>query len=321
MKIRWTPYFKVEEASAPSSESWGDLARQLVNDDQPETESDTEALEEEQTDSEDVVKPDAEIESNEESTEETSEQPEDGELLLDDDTEVDLGEGRQPIKFRELKDGYLRQSDYTKKTQELATQRKEVESQLEQVKPAQEWLTYMNQNPWLFNQFHQAIQQWNQTGVLPLEDVMQDAESAKYLNHFMAENNALKKENDDLKARLGDVEFSSTMNGVISELKAEYGELITPEYEASLRDQAKEQNLPAELIKKIAKGDLAEQKLQQVKTNTKKAKKEAEAKTIQSLQEKRMPPQPKNNAQRPSNQPPDISGMSWGELARYHAGG
>ena len=43
----------------------------------------------------------------------------------EDDPEVDL-DGKTKVKMSELKKGYMQQSDYTKKTQELAAQQKEV---------------------------------------------------------------------------------------------------------------------------------------------------------------------------------------------------
>ncbi|WP_426313483.1 hypothetical protein ACN9MF_17875 [Methylobacterium fujisawaense] len=45
-----------------------------------------------------------------------------------DDTEVEVNGER--VKVKDLKSGYLRQSDYTRKTQELATQRQQAESQV-----------------------------------------------------------------------------------------------------------------------------------------------------------------------------------------------
>jgi hypothetical protein len=45
-----------------------------------------------------------------------------------DDTEVEVNGER--VKVKDLKSGYLRQSDYTRKTQELATQRQHAESQI-----------------------------------------------------------------------------------------------------------------------------------------------------------------------------------------------
>lgn len=45
--------------------------------------------------------------------------------------EVDFGDGRvEKLTPKQIKDGYLRQQDYTKKTQELATQRKQAEAVL-----------------------------------------------------------------------------------------------------------------------------------------------------------------------------------------------
>lgn len=307
------PIFNLDgDASAPSTEgSWGDLAASTIsdetpaNDEQPIADSDAEGLETELAEGQDAVEP-------------TPDEAETPVSTFSDDTEVDLGEGRQPVKLTELKQGYLRQSDYTKKTQELATQRKDIETQLEQVKPMQEWLTYANNNPYLWQQINSAIQQWESTGHLPLDEVMEDAQYAKWINGYQSEVSKLAKENTELKSRLGDVEFTTGMDKAINDLKGEYGTLMTPEYEQTLRDRAKSQGLSTEVLKEIADGHLTKQKLQQSQQQAKKATKEAEAKTIQSLQEKRsaLPPQPRATGQRPSNDVTDTSEMSWFEIAK-----
>lgn len=65
-----------------------------------------------------------ETDENEETEDEDDEQQG---ATLDDDTDVDV-DGRA-VKLRELRDGYLRQSDYTRKTQALAEERKSFEGQ------------------------------------------------------------------------------------------------------------------------------------------------------------------------------------------------
>lgn len=71
---------------------------------------------------------DAEAEAEEELfTEEDVDEPDDEAPTLDDSTEFTLPGIDQPVTLQELKDGYLRQSDYTKKTQEVAAQRKEAD--------------------------------------------------------------------------------------------------------------------------------------------------------------------------------------------------
>ncbi len=65
---------------------------------------------------------------------------------ISEDTEVEVNGER--IKVKDLKSGYLRQSDYTRKTQELATQRQHAESQVRTELNAQaaQYLAQVEQN-------------------------------------------------------------------------------------------------------------------------------------------------------------------------------
>lgn len=285
-----------ELQSAPESQDWSSyLSEQLteVADDQLETESETEVV------SEDIeVTDDSEEVVSDEETEEVEEAP-----LFNDDTEVELGEGRNPVKLAELKNGYLRQSDYTKKTQLLADERKTFESEKAEYEPVKGWLDYINTNPYLFQQVNQAIQEWNQTGVLPLEEVI-NTESGPYINHLMSENSRLQKELDRISGEYQTTKFDGDMKALVTDLKAEYGDLIDSEYEQSLIDQAKEQGLSTDVLKRIAKGDLAEKKLQQAQEDGKKA----EAKTKQKIRETKLPPQPKKVGNQPAKEDLDLSG-------------
>lgn len=332
MKIRFNPLFAPDDGggsipAAPEASGWGDfISSELANYDStsaddgqpPEADPDAqgdEGEEEPPAEGQDEVEPnpdDAEP-APEGDDKKDPNKPE----PLSDDTEIELGEDRQPVKLSELKQGYLRQSDYTKKTQALAEERKTFETERTHFEPVKQWLDYINGNPWLFQQINTAIREFNSTGVLPIEEVMQDAQYGRYVNHLMSENNRLQGELQTLQTAKGELEFSTTMNSVITDLKGEYGDLITPEYEQQLRDQAKNDGLKPDVIKKMAKGDLAEQRLQQEQAKSKKAGKEAEARTIQNLQEKRnaLPPQPRSSAQRPANEAPDEN-ASWFDIAR-----
>lgn len=237
--------------------------------------------------------------------------------VFNDETDVELGEGRQPVKLAELKQGYLRQSDYTKKTQALADERTTFEAERTALEPARKHDAFIKANPYLYQKFNEAVQAFQSTGVLPLAEVLDDVQYGQYINHLMAENNRLSAELNTASGKLGDMEFSTSMNSVITELKADYGDLITPEYEQELRDQAKTEKLKPELIKKMAKGDLAEKKLK-LQPDPKTLTKETQAKTVQQLQEQRktLPPQPRSSGQRPANDAPDESSKSWMDIAR-----
>jgi hypothetical protein len=306
------PFYKVDEGTE-SGDWYETLSGAVVDDGQPDEEPDTEVLEDEETT--ETVDEQDETETVEEEAEETEDSPN-----FDDETEVDLGEGRQPVKLSELKQGYLRQSDYTKKTQELATQRKELEATMEQVKPAQEFMGFINQNPYLFNQIQQAIEHWNNSGVLPIEEVMQDAESAKYINYYMAENQKLTDRLKELEAKAGELELSSTFTSLRNDLKAEYGDLVTDEYISTLQDRAKAESLPQSVIRDIAEAHLAKEALKKERMQSGTVKKQTEAKTVQSLQEsrKKAPPSPKSQGQRPSKDDTPTDG-SWFEALRAAA--
>lgn len=86
---------------------------------------------ESESDEEEVYEDDV---SDDEDADEVDETEEEDTFTIDDDYEVSVGDSN--VKFAELKQGYLRHSDYTKKTQELAAQRKEVETNAEMFTPA-----------------------------------------------------------------------------------------------------------------------------------------------------------------------------------------
>ncbi|MFJ7438084.1 hypothetical protein ACIQW5_10545 [Methylorubrum thiocyanatum] len=75
----------------------------------------------------DEVHPETDTAEEEQPTEDV--EPEEIEAVsFNDDTEIEVNGER--VKVKDLKSGYLRQSDYTKKTQELAIQRQQIEGHL-----------------------------------------------------------------------------------------------------------------------------------------------------------------------------------------------
>lgn len=103
-------------------------------------ESDEDELEEEDDDLEDE-------ESDEEESEEEDEGEEDDEdeepVALDDETEVELPDGSKAT-LKDLREGYLRHSDYTKKTQEVAAMRQKVQQTAQRL---QEYVQQRADNP------------------------------------------------------------------------------------------------------------------------------------------------------------------------------
>ncbi len=96
-----------------------------------ETEVEDDSTEEAETDGEPEGEPDveddAEVDEEGDAQEDDEGTEVDGPVAVTDDATYRLADGTE-VSGAELKDGWLRQADYTRKTQELATQRTEVES-------------------------------------------------------------------------------------------------------------------------------------------------------------------------------------------------
>jgi hypothetical protein len=108
-----------------------------------------EAVEAEVPSAEDADATEVHPETNTDEAEHTEEDAEPEATLaseISEDTEVEVNGER--IKVKDLKSGYLRQSDYTRKTQELATQRQQAESQVRNELNAQatQYLSQVEQN-------------------------------------------------------------------------------------------------------------------------------------------------------------------------------
>lgn len=317
MNKRLTPLYSPDadiQGGSTWEQTFRDASENMSNDDQPDEESEDYGDETE-----------LEAESEEEDDAEADEDQPDGESeeeapAFNDDTEIDLGSDRQPVKLSELKEGYMRTSDYTKKTQELATQRKEVETQAESLKPIKEWHDHITQNPWLWQQLNAAITEFANTETLPLEEVLQDAQYGKYINHLLHENTKLKSENQKLSGDFEGIKLTTEMGKLQSELATEYGDLVTPEYMQSLQNRAKEEKLSPTTLKEIAEGHLAKEKLKATGTTNKKELRKAEAKAVQSIAEtrKNAPAQPKATAQAPK-QEVDTEG-DWGTFFKKLSG-
>lgn len=111
---------EAEEDAAPAPEA--DEPNRLLT----EADDDAEAQDDGEQPDEDAEPDEGEEEPGEEDEpEETDEESEQQDATLDDDTEVDVD--GSPVKLSELRSGYLRQSDYTRKTQALAEERKSLD--------------------------------------------------------------------------------------------------------------------------------------------------------------------------------------------------
>jgi len=125
-----------------------------VEESQPEEEG--ESFEEE---SEEALAEESEEDESEEVTEESDEESEE-ELLY----AVTINGVEREVSLEELTKGYSRQSDYTKKTQDLATKRKEAEDVHKQVSLQMEYLQVERQ------EYINALSQMVQNSMVGLED-------------------------------------------------------------------------------------------------------------------------------------------------------
>lgn len=290
-----------------------DKSDDAASDEQPETDSDADYVEDEDTQD----APDSPESDDNDGDEETSDELDEAADEPEEDPEITLGEGKKPVKLSELKQGYLRQADYTKKTQELATQRTELDGQRESLKVAQGFKDHMEANPWLWGQVNSALQEFEKTGVLPIEEVLQDAQYGKYVNHLLAENNQLKTQLDSINGEYEGVKMSSAMQSLKSDLQADYGDLVTDEYIGKLQERAKAESLSPATLKEIAEGYLAKQSLSTNKKDVKAMSKKAEAKAIQKLAETKRsaPSSTKSTGVRPSTKSGNAAQAgSWGDF-------
>lgn len=108
-----------------------DKLQEAEEQDEPEGDEEPDDAEAESEEDDAEEEGDEETDDTEEDTDEESEQQD---ATLDDDSEVDV-DGK-PVKLSELRDGYLRQSDYTRKTQAIAEERKSLEGQKAEIERA-----------------------------------------------------------------------------------------------------------------------------------------------------------------------------------------
>ena len=96
----------------------------------PDEDQDTEEVEEAKgTDDDEKVEAEAEDEADGQETEDDDDEPQ---PALSDETEVSLPDG-SAVSLAELKNGYFRQSDYTRKTQEVANARSATEAEAKRI--------------------------------------------------------------------------------------------------------------------------------------------------------------------------------------------
>lgn len=225
-----------------------------------------------------------ESESETDNEEETEDSEESEEGAKDDVLTIEIDGEEQEVSFDEVKNGYLRYSDYTKKTQSLAEERKEFDSKVEEMKPVMEEVEFWNKNPYLKEQIDQAVKEFQNTGFVPLEKVLDNSEQGQYINYLLHENTQLKDQIEQSNQKYQSVEFENNFKELTNDLKQEFGDLVDDELTQELRKQAEDEGLSIDVVKRIAKGELADKKIAKMNEENEKKTKQVEAETIKNIQ-------------------------------------
>ena len=148
-------------------------------------------------------------------------------------------------EIKEFRNGYLRQSDYTKKTQELARQREEAQDALEV-------FNYLRNNPQMVNALMEMNNGGNPQHVEKVQKVTPEATMMRQILHTQKAMEVEMKLND-LKSRYGDVDEVSLLRKA-NELKTDDLEFVFKalQYDSAIEkqkalEQQATQNLKAEI--------------------------------------------------------------------------
>ena len=148
-------------------------------------------------------------------------------------------------EIKEFRNGYLRQSDYTKKTQELARQREEAQDALEV-------FNYLRNNPHMVNALMEMDKSGNPQHVQNVQKVTPEATMMRQILHTQKAMEVEMKLND-LKHKYGDIDEVSVLSKA-NELKTDDLEFVYKalQYDAAIErqktlEQQSVQNLKAEI--------------------------------------------------------------------------
>jgi hypothetical protein len=162
--------------------------------------------------------------------------PETGETPPEPEVELD-GEKIPLSQVREYKKGYLRQSDYTKKSQEIAAQRKEIESLVQLAK-------FLDANPPIAKGMIEYLNSLKQQGKgtekkSPIEERLEKMESMLTQTQEASEDKALDAEIAGLKKQYPDFNEDAVLEAAekweIPDLEAVYLKLNRGNLEKTLK--------------------------------------------------------------------------------------
>lgn len=163
-----------------------------------------------------------------------SEQVEGKDASVDDNFVIEMKDGSK-LTVRELKDGHLRQSDYSKKTSELAKERKAYEESQKayeaRKKELEEFVTqmdhYYNEKPEAYNEVVKYFKDSNGEEI-PVTDKSKDAREAQEQNHkyeYDKKISALQKELDAVKQQQVSDKTQLSVDKAIAQFTSAHPEL------------------------------------------------------------------------------------------------
>ena len=227
---------------------------------EPETEAETEAETEEETEAEEAQE--GETEAEEEAEAETEEEAEEPKYITEGLVEID----GEDVDIQELKQGHLRQQDYTRKTQQVAEDRKAAEQKRQQYESQLHALSVAAGSN-LHRYAHISEANWREMAAERPDDYKRhwaDYEKAiryqQFLDNQVAENNAKNEQRLNAEREAQAADALQTIKAIIpnwsNELYSEIGKyaqaigvskfadiidpgIITAIHKASQFDQAK----------------------------------------------------------------------------------
>lgn len=223
-----------EESQELSLEAAAEIltSKEAESEDQPiqneEAEVETEEESEEETEAEETQE--GETEADEEAAEETEEETEEPKYVTEGLVEIDGEE----VDIQELKQGHLRQQDYTRKTQQVAEDRKAAEQQRQEYESQLNALSVASGTN-LSRYTHMSETDWQQMALQKPEEFKRhraDYDKAigyqQFLNNQVAENNAKNEQQRDGERKAQAADALQTLKATIpnwsNDLYSEIGE-------------------------------------------------------------------------------------------------
>lgn len=151
---------------------------------------------------------------------------------LSQTVEVDFGDGTQSVTIQELIDGSLRQADYTRKTQELAAQRRDAEDAIE-------FLAQFRDSPVEFARALATKAGLIEPGAAPVRDVEQARiQSETELEAEVERRVEERLASDPRTAQIAAADARVQVNAEFDRIEGQYGVALTPQLRQDIVDEA-----------------------------------------------------------------------------------